>query len=154
MTLKESQLIWMAGFADGEGCIHISKCVSKRKSGSTNTCYQLILHISQKERPSVARYAEYFGGGSLGVEYRKEKPYWYWRATGTFASEALKQLLPFLFTKKQEAENAIAFQEFKEGKAGARTKGKRGSGYSAEVKSTMHVFHEKSKSLNQSEQIQ
>lgn len=153
MSLQESQLAWMAGFADGEGCIHISKCVSKRKSGSTNTTYQLIFHVSQKERASVARFAEFFGGGSLGVEYRKGNPYWYWRATGPFASETLKQLLPFMFTKKREAENAIAFQEFK--KANVFTRGKKGSGYSSATKEAMGMFHTKSKSLNQSiEQIQ
>ena len=145
---KEHQLAWMAGFADGESCIHIGKCVTKRKTSMVYTNYQLTFHISQKTYESCARFKEFFKCGSLRIEFRKGKPYWYWRATGTDASESLKQLLPYLFTKKREAENAIAYQEFK----GTRslTKGKKGSGYSVEDKETMEKYHTASMSLNQS----
>jgi hypothetical protein len=137
----------MAGFADGEGCIHIGKAVNKR-AGREYIHYQLTFHVSQKTQASVARFRDAFGG-TLGIEYRKGKPYWYWRASGTAASEALKQLLPFIFTKRVEAENAIAFQDYLESERKVRTKGKRGSGYSADVKSIFHDYHVRSKALNQ-----
>lgn len=150
MIPKEHQLAWLAGFADGEGCIHIGKAINRRGSQSW-THYQLTFHVSQKTRSSVARFRDFFGGGTLGVEYRKGKPYWYWRACSAFASEVLKQLLPFLFTKKEEAENAIAFQEFLESERKVMPRGKKGSGYPPQVKSKMEDFHTHSMALNQNQ---
>lgn len=147
----EHQLAWMAGFVDGEGCIHISRCVNRR-GGNEWTSYQLILHVSQSTRPALARFAEAFGG-TPGIEYRKGKPYWYWRVSGSVASETLKQLLPYLLVKKAEAENAIAFQETLEAARKVVTRGKKGSGYTVETKQQLHGFHTAAKALNSPEQV-
>jgi LAGLIDADG DNA endonuclease family protein len=99
----ELSLAYIAGFFDGEG--HIS--VQPRKGLQvvfTNTRLDLLTDIQS-----------FLGGvGKLTPKWRSErdgatKPCWYLRIWGWQAEGVLRQLLPYLYIKKEEAELGLEF---------------------------------------------
>ena len=111
---KTWQRGYAAGLMDGEGCIQIKKV--KHPNGSRNAEYSLQININMTDGGSIDFMYGTFGGwvyvsqqyglGSLPVyrwEIRREK-----------AKKFLKEILPFLKGKKEQAELGIRFQENRE----------------------------------------
>ena len=55
LTPQLTDLIWTAGFLDGEGCIHLSKQHSK---GRKNPTYRVHVSVNQNHRASLVRVAK------------------------------------------------------------------------------------------------
>jgi len=102
---SSTELSYLAGFFDGEGCISILH--NKRSRGWTFTC-------------TVATAGGYMPtlfclnfGGRLRVAQRKRggHPITYWVVCHTKALNFLEIILPYLRLKKPQAEVAIKFQK-------------------------------------------
>ena len=96
---------YMAGFFDGEGCVTISRPRSRKN-------YQLEVNVGNTSRDVLEWVQRNYGGrlhdmqGSRPARY---KPYSVWQVSGVEATDFLRQVLPFLKVKREEAELAVKF---------------------------------------------
>lgn len=108
--MKKTDLAYLAGFFDGEGCIQL-----RRKT----KCQSLVLRVTigQPNRWILECYRMAFGGSvrpqKLPKEFPKAKPQSLWAAADNIALEFLKVISPYLTLKQGEAKIAIQFQETK-----------------------------------------
>lgn len=110
LNIKQN-IIWMAGFFDGEGCITFTKRYHTNKAG-VEKCYRgLIVSVSQVELEPIKIFSDYFTGGYryhwLNKNNRKQHEF---RASGKNAIGLLKILLPYLVVKKSQAELALSYK--------------------------------------------
>ena len=121
MKLKNTELAYLAGLLDGEGCIYIDSWKDKRKAGIrkqfilrvniANTCEEVIDWITEKTK------SLYCGNKSQskGREFKetKRKPLFVWKISGKNAVKFLIDTYDFLIIKKKRAELGIEFGETK-----------------------------------------
>ena len=95
------EIAYLAGLIDGEGCIVI------KKNKSTNRLYNYSLRLTVQMYHKDVIYAIYcrFGGN---IHILKNK-IWFWDIGGLDAGDLLKELLPYLIVKKEQAELALNF---------------------------------------------
>jgi len=100
----KEEIIWAAGFFDGEGCISFNK--QKRK-----TCYsfRIDMSIGQKIADPLFVFSTLFGGT---VSKQGENAF-QWHLYGDNAANALRLMLPYLKVKKQQAVIALKWTEVK-----------------------------------------
>lgn len=101
---REEDVIWAAGFFDGEGCVRITR---QEKYGKTY--HWMDVSVFQAEQTSIELLMELFGG-SISDHHSKRDIGWWWRAHGPTADAALREMLPYLRVKRRQAEIAINFQ--------------------------------------------
>jgi hypothetical protein len=101
---------WIAGFFDGEGCVGVY--FNNQCNGTKYYC--LSVQITQSGsigRVVMDQLKEQYGGS---VYERKVGPgrkvNWKWSAVSNDAVAFLKDIVPYLFVKKEQAELAIQFQ--------------------------------------------
>ena len=118
MTATEAA--YLAGIIDGEGCIH-----ARVKSGKTVV---VALSVGMVHRPTIDWIATTTGGGRV-APYAKSKTGNYRRAWLVMfgahrACDVLRQTLPFMVTKKREAELVIELMDLRaELSGGSRRRG-------------------------------
>lgn len=104
--LRLVELAWAAGFIDGEGCIQYR--VRQRTRGRHE--YSLSLYVGQVDPRPLRRLQALFGG-SVGLKDpakgESRRPIYYWRVVYATADAALRQLLPYLSVKREQAELAL-----------------------------------------------
>jgi hypothetical protein len=104
---RQHWVIWAAGFFDGEGCI----VINYRKKTRTHF---LKLSVPQVA-PAPVRILQGIFGGCFrnkverlrSVTHRRK---YVWEVTCGQAADALKEMLPYLIGKREEAQVAIEFQ--------------------------------------------
>lgn len=96
---------WAAGIVDGEGSISIFK-IGK-------SSYSVVLHVGMSHKETIARIRTIFGDGQIREDKQPQgrKTMYVLRLYGKRAVEIVKRLLPYLFTKKRQAELVIEFDE-------------------------------------------
>lgn len=106
------RLAYAAGLIDGEGYIGIEKIVRLERKGQP-TRYYLRVTVTQKDGKVMDWLYGNFGGkihkGNNHNQVTDNWIYW-WRIENSPASDFLKQILPFLKIKRNQAEIAIRFQ--------------------------------------------
>lgn len=92
---------WSAGFVDGEGCIRIEK-------------KGLVLRIAQTDPRPLQRLRGLYGGSIMVVKSPSRlahyKPAWVYTLASVQCMQALRDMLPFLTVKAEEAKVAIEYQ--------------------------------------------
>jgi len=106
--MERDDLIYAAGFFDGEGCIAINKI---KTAIAKHPTYQLVVSVCQNEPCEVLHELSNLYGGSLSVQNNGAYPNLLWQLTSHKANVFLVDILPFLRLKKAEADLAILFQE-------------------------------------------
>lgn len=104
MMDADHQLSYMAGFFDGEGCIHIGY------TNKEHTGYRLMVSVSQQDPAPLELYAGLFGGYNIKRVNRPSGWAYTWRAYSWAAGDCLTALLPYLVVKRDEALVGLAFQ--------------------------------------------
>ena len=106
--MKKTDLAYVAGIIDGEGCIGIYK---------TKYRYYLTVAVHMTDEWMVTWLASLFSGSkNTYTHYRKRsncKPEWAWQIQGKRALVFLELILPYLKLKRPQAEIAINFQRAK-----------------------------------------
>jgi len=97
---RQEDLIWAAGFIDGESCISI-----QRQERYDSVYFYMSMKVFQNDPRPLVDLTELFGG-TIAQEGNGQS----WRLGGPAAAEALKELLPYLRVKREQAEVAISFQ--------------------------------------------
>lgn len=99
VALEINNIIWAAGFFDGEGCIKVQR---QKVSYGYKLAHRLVIHISQKIKTPLVVFNRLFGGNI----YKRLDGY-EWCVSGKKAIEALSKLEPYLVLKKDECEVAL-----------------------------------------------
>lgn len=101
---SRNELIYIAGFFDGEGCIHIYK---SRSRGFT-----LQVSAANTDRQVIQFICDRFGGRIHRLQKKgNRKPCWRVDLVARRANHLLTALLPYLRVKKDQAELALEFQK-------------------------------------------
>jgi hypothetical protein len=113
---QRDDLIYFAGFFDGEGCISITR--QKKSWGNKEQPYfhRLRINLAQKD-PSVLKELYDIVGGTIHCS----NGIWKWYADDAFAVQFLEAITPFLRIKKAQAELALEFSKTKKGGYGSIT---------------------------------
>ena len=101
---NEQQLIYLAGFVDGEGCLTHSR---DKKHGR----HRPQLRISGTFKPIMQWIKMLFGGNYYVIKPRKgqNKASYDWVLSTNQAIELVKCLMPYLKVKKEEAKVFVSF---------------------------------------------
>lgn len=120
-----TNLAYLAGYFDGEGSI----CMGS--GGRRSTIPQLATQVRSGDKTVLDRFAETFGGTVITPKHRRYKDSWNrkrqifaWALKGQKAQDFLRQILPFLDTKRHPAELALQV-EFFQGSRDPEKKAKR-----------------------------
>ena len=110
---SETDLAYLAGIVDGEGYVGIKKDRGYKCQGRTTPGYHARIQIRMVDEPAIAFLSETLGGW-----YYKEKPHnrggrllYCYQASDQKAEDALRQLLPYLRVKRQNAETVLALRD-------------------------------------------
>jgi len=108
---------YIAGFFDGEGCIRINKWFRKRGS-KFGGCYDYTLgtKLTNSNRMVLDECKTLYGGFIGEVEDKRKSTYkkkYAWELKSNDAVKLLRDILPLLLVKRQEAALAIYFQAYK-----------------------------------------
>lgn len=110
--MRELDLAWLAGIIDGEGSIFIMK--QKRLDRERDTNYILRISVDSTD-PYMAVECFKIAGGVKLQQSSDKRPNCSdrlkWQVNGKNASKLLKELLPYLRVKFDQAKLAIEFQE-------------------------------------------
>ena len=101
-------LVYVAGFMDGEGSIVITRSKSGRRK---NLSFDLNVTIANNNKEIHDWLVENFGG-SVSASNRWKRTY-QWKLTANQAKEFLEKIVPYLKIKKEQAILAIEFQKSK-----------------------------------------
>lgn len=108
MKIKEgrktitSEIAYLAGFFDGEGCIRIKK-------PTTGSAFHIIAHVTNSNKSILDRYVVLFGGKVRKQERSPNKTIYNYYVTCSEAVDMLKILKVFLVEKVKQTEYAIWF---------------------------------------------
>lgn len=112
--MSETEIAWCAGLFDGEGCIFIARQRRKAKSDG----YSLRIAIAMVHRDTLEMFVARVGAATRICEHRSRarntrtsRDSWQWMIQGRGAAEILVKLLPYLVTKRAEAEIALRFRD-------------------------------------------
>lgn len=128
--MKKTDLAYLAGLFDGEGCICIGK--AKPRGGRLHPSYHLECAVSMANEYLPTLYRLSFGGSVYFYrdKHPNHQPAWQWHISAKKAKIFLEAILPYLTIKKGEAELAVKFQMAK--KNGGSPKGQRGGSIKTE----------------------
>lgn len=113
---KPTDLAYLAGIIDGEGCFWIGIISKKETSGYVNEHFRGVLKIDNTDRKLVDWLDTVFSGTSSArsrtTSSRKyEREVFTWVATGDRLLDLCEQVLPYLVIKKEHCENMIKFRK-------------------------------------------
>jgi intein/homing endonuclease len=112
--LRQEQVIFLAGFFDGEGCITIGK------NGAVE------IKIINTSLINLKLYSKVFGGEVHSRSQKVNKSQYYYAQYGVNAIEFLKEVQPYLLDKKEQANAALEYFELRNNTEILRIPGKRG----------------------------
>lgn len=118
--MKKKNLNYMAGIVDGEGCIHVKKYKDIRKR-TVSPSYELSVSISNCRYELIDYFKYYFGGMVQTIKGNDKHNTSYRLYFFTWEAENfLKEILPYLFLKKEEAITALTFRKTYKQNVGSR----------------------------------
>lgn len=111
---RQEQIIFLAGFFDGEGCITIGK------NGAIE------IKIINTSYINLKMYTEVFGGEVRSRSQKVNKTQYYYAQYGINAFEFLKEIQPYLLDKKEQADAVLEYFDLRNNTEILRIPGKRG----------------------------
>lgn len=107
--IEATKLAWAAGIVDGEGCIRL---VRRSRYGKSNT-YSLNVAVVNTDLRMLTALHLMFGGTVKDYTYgRNKRQTWVWQVSTKVAAAALRQILPYMVSKRDQAELALLSREF------------------------------------------
>lgn len=123
---KETDVAYLAGLVDGEGCIRVKRSKPYRSvTGRQSPSYNCSIHVRMVDEDAIAFLKQTLGGWywrEKGTHAANGRPLYCWQATDKEAERILRSLLPFLRVKRASAENALALRELQATSKQHRTK--------------------------------
>lgn len=109
--IPESNLAYLAGIIDGEGCIRIAKRV--KRSEEKWGYYELSLVVTNTDARLIKWIESTFGGSVTPLARRKShhKDLYEWVVSSRAAGSILSAVEKFMIVKKEQAQLALRFRE-------------------------------------------
>lgn len=115
-VIVDTVLAYLAGFLDGEGCIHLREKLTysgRDPKKKMYPGYYGAIKVTQNVRAPLELFQRHFGGGIRikghpGRDGRKWQ-HFEWECSMAQSAPMLEALLPYLIVKAEEAKAAIAF---------------------------------------------
>ena len=107
---RETDLAWAAGIIDGEGCIGLHLVTT-----NTGKCYVLRITVVNTDIRMLEELKRIFGIGSIAARGRGKphwKDQWYWLVCSKKAEEVLREVEPYLVSKRDQAEIALLSRRY------------------------------------------
>jgi hypothetical protein len=115
---------YFAGFFDGEGSISIT---FQQPPGRRRT-HVLQVAAGQCDRAAIEAMRDAFGGRVYPRRSEPgRRPFWHWIASAAVAEAALREMLPYLVVKREQATLALRFRELYGPEHGTTGRGRRAS---------------------------
>jgi len=111
-AVSSGNLCYIAGLTDGEGSLK-ANCYRRRTRGQTRgQQYGNNLRIRFADEETIRWLQETFGIGCVYVETNgRYQPMWNWQVSGKQCAEVLKVLLPYLRTRRRQAELILKLRQ-------------------------------------------
>ncbi|KKL58176.1 hypothetical protein LCGC14_2228020 [marine sediment metagenome] len=110
--LSATELAWLAGFIDGEGCITLN--IGKAGKGRNfNTNYAAIIRIGNTKL-RLLEHCQNIAGGRIVSQQTygiNDKPHWQWYLGSNKARRLLLEVKPYLVGKSEVADLVIKLQD-------------------------------------------
>ena len=106
MTRPE-QVIWAAGFIDGEGFVGISRGTSR----NGRPCHQPMVDVTQARQRAPLDLLVGLFGGRVRLQKTSCGPAFNWRVTTEQARLVLLAVLPYLVVKRPQADLLLQYSE-------------------------------------------
>lgn len=98
----DTELAYLAGFFDGEGCVSVRR---------SNDSYSMAVEVTQLNPSPLIRFQKRFGGRVyMKRDKRGYRPLFAWQIVASGAVKVLEALRPYLDGKAEEADVALALQ--------------------------------------------
>ncbi len=113
MVNKEGIVAYIAGIIDGEGCITVTRREIKRlKTG--NWYYEPQVIVSNTYKGLLGFCVEYYGGWIATLRGCKKgyKEIYHWKVTGDEMKVLIKDVLPYLIIKREQAKINLSFPNY------------------------------------------
>lgn len=106
--MEKIVLAYMAGFVDADGSIGIVSVAATKQ-------YVAQLVVCNCDVKPILLFEQYFGGKCRMRKWKNDnwRPNYEWKITAKKAELAIKQLLPYLQIKDEQARHVIKLQELK-----------------------------------------
>jgi hypothetical protein len=111
--MLDTDIAYIAGIVDGEGCVRIKKTKAYKCQGRTTPGYHASIQIRMVNEEAIRFIAETMGGWYFRQKpsVKTGKPLYCWSMSDQKAEDALRLLLPFLRVKRRQAEAVIRLRE-------------------------------------------
>jgi hypothetical protein len=109
---KKTDLAWVAGIVDGEGCISIIRHPPTPGSRCRSNRYTLHVKVTMGHKSTISRLVEVMGVGTLqnhAPRGPRTNASYSWIAQARHGEQAIRLMRPYLLTKAKEADVALAF---------------------------------------------
>ena len=121
--LTDTQLAWVAGFVDGEGCI------TTITNGPAGSKHMVCLSVCNTDRAVIDLLKKWFRCGGITTNHQKRRnPNWLdaytWTVRAKAAGGVISVLLPFLRVKHKQARVALRLRKIVEEGGTLKTKAK------------------------------
>ena len=111
-NITVAELAWLAGIVDGEGSIFIMKQSRKDRERTFNYILRLTVQSADRIMADSCLNITEEGACFTSIEKRERQSNTLkWEVSGRKAANILKEILPYLRVKKDQAQSAIKFQE-------------------------------------------
>lgn len=113
--MTQTDLAYIAGLIDGEGCIRVKKSNPYKCQGRVTPGFHPTIQIRMVDEPALKFISECLGGWYYKEDSRTSqgRPLFCYQATDKKAEYILRSLLPFLRVKKDAAKNVLALCDLK-----------------------------------------
>ena len=109
--VKKTDLAYIAGIVDGEGCITLARATRKHPTSLCGYSIDTLVIVSNTNK-WLLEYLKFAFGGSVRAQKLGEnrKVCYHWRLSSRQAEAFLELILPYLHLKRPQAELALKFQ--------------------------------------------
>jgi hypothetical protein len=112
LNLSPTEAAYLAGFFDGEGMVTIHRDLNQGARGRrVNPNYTMSVRISQSSKPVLDWIKARVGGSVTEKRVSSDRRHWLFAEKSNNAKRLLEAMLPYLIVKRDQAVQAIAFQQ-------------------------------------------
>lgn len=111
--MRNTDIAWAAGIMDGEGTVRINR-VAAGINRRINAAYQLYVTVNMVDKEAILKLQTIFGGSVTLQKSRnteRHNPTWKWLISDESAVKVLREMQPYLVTKRSRAILGIEFRE-------------------------------------------
>jgi hypothetical protein len=99
-----TDLAWVAGYVDGEGCVGVY-------TTGANRSLRLTVQVNSVDFRSIEKLHDLFGGYiNQSCNTMSGRTLHQWRLTNKSAEDMLMEIMPYLLVKREQAEVALVFR--------------------------------------------